>query len=173
MLSLAKFYKANEQSANQIIPVIEGRHDISLRLIDWFVTNYAKKHGTVLSCQNSDQHINIYMSYRLQLKAYSKQLFDPFRRRDRILFYFTKDEHVETTIGQLNFFRWILQNNILEYISKNKTIIDEDMILSQKDNANRSNETSNSTKRKKRHEISKNFSQNLNTFVGKTLVTFD
>ena len=189
MLSLAKFYKSND-CAKYIVPIIDGKSEISLRLIDWFVTNYAKKKGTVITWTQEDGtlfHFNVYMSYRLQLKAYSKQQFDPFRRRDRILFYFNKDDSVETTIGQLNFFRWVVQNQILTYIGEHKDKIEDDMVCSQKENYSKRNDGENlkvkvtkdengqtiMTKRKKRNELSKNFSQNLSTFVGKTTISFD
>jgi hypothetical protein len=184
MISLAKFYKNKEYSV-LITPVIEGKSKISLRLIDWFVTNYSKKNGIIL--KNETNYFNVYMNYRLQLKAYSKQQFDPFRRRDRILFYFNKDDSIETTIGQLNFFKWIIQNNILQYIDKNYDDIEGDMINSQKENQNKKQDSGNirvkykqnefgetiAVARKKRNELSKSFSQNMNHFVGKTTISFD
>lgn len=190
MLALAKFYKNNNECASVIAPIIDGKSDVSLRLIDWFVTNYAKKHGTILKWENEDGspfYLNVYLNYRLQLKAYSKQQFDPFRRRDRIIFYFSSDESIETTIGQLNFFKWILQNNILQYISLHRETIEIDMINSQKENASKRLNTENInvkyvqnengdtvvTRRKKRNELSKSFVQNMNHFYGRTLLSFD
>lgn len=189
MLSLAKFYK-NNAFASLIIPIIEGKNDVSLRLIDWFVTNFSKKYGTILQWANEDgtpNYFNVYINYRLQLKAYSKQQFDPFRRRDRILFYFNKDDSIETTIGQLNFFKWVLQNKILEYIDLHKAKIEDDMVQSQKDNSVKRLDSDNIkvkftkneygetvvTKRKKRNELSKSFVQNMNQFVGRTMLSFD
>lgn len=189
MLSLAKFYK-NNAFASVIMPIIEGKSEVSLRLIDWFVTNYSKKYGTILQWTEDDgtpYHFNVYINYRLQLKAYSKHQFDPFRRRDRILFYFNKDDSIETTIGQLNFFKWVLQNKILEYIDENKQKVEDDMVQSQKDNSVKRLDSDNIkvkfskneygetvvTKRKKRNELSKSFVQNMNQFVGRTMVSFD
>ena len=48
-------------------------------------------------------NMNVFHSYKSQLKAYSKKRFDPFCRRDRILFKMDSMHSVETTIGQLNF----------------------------------------------------------------------
>jgi hypothetical protein len=59
--------------------------------------------------------------------------FDPFRRRDRIRFFYTKDDFIDTTIGQLNLFRWILTNGILSYIYDHKGDIEEDMMQAQRD----------------------------------------
>ena len=63
-------------------------------------------------------------------KASSKQQFDPFRRRDRISFFYQPDRSFETTIGQLNFFRWMLQNQVLEYVTEHAAEIEKDMLAS-------------------------------------------
>jgi hypothetical protein len=130
-VSLSRFYS---QAANlkEVLPYVDGTSDISLRLIDWFVTNYAKKHNVVL-LSKSAAHFNVYLSYRSQLKAYSKQQFDPFRRRDRLTFYYdTRGGAIETTIGQLNFFRWMLTNNVLAYVRDHVDLVEADMVASQK-----------------------------------------
>jgi hypothetical protein len=57
---------------------------VSLRSIDWFVTNYSKKNNIVI--KNNGQYINVFQDYKNQLKGYSKKYFDPFRRNDRIMF---------------------------------------------------------------------------------------
>lgn len=137
MMSLSSFY-AQKGTMQKVLPIINGKSKYSLRLIDWFVTNYAKNNNTIITYKSSDNnvvHFNVYLSYRSQLKAYSKQQFDPFRRRERILFYYEKDKSVETTIGQLNFFRWILQNHLLDFIVENYKAVEKDMIAQNK-NAN-------------------------------------
>lgn len=118
----------------RVLPIISGTAKVSLRLIDWFVTNYTKRHNVTLVQQVNGHpvHFNVYASYRAQLKAYSKQQFDPFRRRDRIDFYYDRREFVETTIGQLNFFRWILQNSLLEYIEEHLEDIEAEMLQAQR-----------------------------------------
>lgn len=187
MISLSKFYQ-NKTNMNDIIKIIEGESEISLRLIDWFVTNYSKKKNTVITKEDNNNvlHFNVYLSYRSQLKAYSKQLFDPFRRRDRIMFQYDKDKSMETTIGQLNFFRWILQNNLLEYIQKNMKDIESDMIKTQKDNQKKKSNEDNLKvkeivtdagvivqKRKKRIQLSKSNIKNMNLFNGHRVIQFD
>ena len=186
MLSLSKFY--TKVIVNKIINIINGQSKISLRLIDWFVTNYSKKYNTVVTKEknNNVTHFNVYLSYRSQLKAYSKQLFDPFRRRDRITFFYEKDNHVETTIGQLNFFRWILQNDILEYINVNIKDIETDMIKIQKDNQSKKSNDENIKvkivhtnnglvvqKRKKRIQLSKSSIKNMNFTTGQRTLAFE
>jgi hypothetical protein len=187
MASLSKFYhvKTNIQT---IIPIVEGQSSISLRLIDWFVTNYSKKNNIVITKKKNVNviHFNVYLSYRSQLKAYSKQLFDPFRRRDRITFMYEDNKSIETTIGQLNFFRWVIQNDILQYITENITNIEKDMIKTQKDNQKKKTDEDNIKvkevqtengivvqKRKKRIQLSKSSMKNMNIISGHRIIQFD
>lgn len=187
MMSLSKFYNT-KGNIGKIVPVIEGTANISLRLIDWFVTNYSKKYNTVItkSHNNNVIHFNVYLSYRSQLKAYSKQLFDPFRRRDRITFMYDKDKTIETTIGQLNFFRWIMQNEIVDYINSNIKMIESDMIKTQRENMKKKMDEENIKikevhtdkgiviqKRKKRNQLSKSCVKNMNLLSGPRLIKFD
>jgi len=187
MISLSKFYNV-KSNMQKILPVVEGNSPISLRLIDWFVTNYAKKHNNVIThkVNNNVIHFNVYLSYRSQLKAYSKQLFDPFRRRERITFIFDNKNSIETTIGQLNFFRWVIQNNIIEYVEQNLKAIEDDMIATQKDNHTKkfndenlkikTIQTENGVvyqKRKKRNQLSKAIMNNINKMPGYRVIQFD
>jgi len=187
MISLSKFYNVKSHM-QKILPIIEGSSSISLRLIDWFVTNYAKKNNNVITqkVNNNVIHFNVYLSYRSQLKAYSKQLFDPFRRRERITFLFENKNSIETTIGQLNFFRWVIQNNIIEYMEQNLKAIEEDMIATQKDNHTKkfnddnlkvkTIQTENGViyqKRKKRNQLSKAIMNNINKMSGYRVIQFD
>jgi hypothetical protein len=77
---------------------------------------------------------NIFMvhdNYKSQLKQYNKKNFDPFCRSHRIkLFYDTKSKenhYFDTTVAQLNFFKWAISNNILDYILDNLEAIEEAM----------------------------------------------
>jgi hypothetical protein len=105
--------------------LLQGTSIISLRLIDWFVTNYAKRHtiGYVLG----GQEFMVYMSYKSQLKAYSKKLFDPFCRRERIMFSLPGVDAFVTTVGKLNFFRWAIEKNIIEYLKVNRETVETEM----------------------------------------------
>jgi len=116
VLSLQRFY-TSRPDLESLVPILKGEGDLSLRLIDWFVTNYAKKHH-VSYVLNSQEFI-VYLNYKSQLKAFSKKLFDPFCRRERILFQCGNLEPFETTVGQLNFFRWAFEKDVLNYIRQN------------------------------------------------------
>ena len=116
IMSLQRFYSARTD-LHKLIPILKGEGDLSLRLIDWFVTNYAKKHHVTYLL--AGQEFIVYLNYKSQLKAFSKKLFDPFCRRERILFQCGTHEPFETTVGQLNFFRWAFEKEILPYIRDN------------------------------------------------------
>lgn len=125
--SLMLFYKESEKF-DQVLPIIHGQSNISLRILDWFITNYSKKFNVVYKITKSykTQQFNVYIDYKSQLKAYSKRFFDPFCRRHRIPFV-CNNIKIITTIGQLNFFRWAINNNILQYVSENLESIEQNM----------------------------------------------
>lgn len=122
--NLQKFY-ASRTDIKEIMPILLGTSDLSLRLVDWFVTNYAKKHniGYILD----GQEFLVYMNYKSQLKAYSKKLFDPFCRRERIRFQISGEESFVTTVGKLNFFRWAIEKGVLDYLKIHSAKVDADM----------------------------------------------
>ena len=131
--SLKQFYS---QSSNLdiLLPIIQQKSNISLRILDWLVTNYSKKYSVNYEFYKNGQKsiFFIYLSYKNQLKAYSKKYFDPFCRRDRLTIDLkTLNENYEgsivTTIGQLNFFRWFSENKMINYVILNVNKIDDDM----------------------------------------------
>jgi hypothetical protein len=115
-------------------------------LIDWLVTNYSKKYNIIYPITKNGSGIlyfNIYLDYKNQLKAYSKKFFDPFCRQKRIVInsnsyewkeisddFYDIDKNVEiiTTVGQMNFFKWFIQNKIFDYALNNLILIDNDMV---------------------------------------------
>jgi hypothetical protein len=96
--------------------ILSGQSKISLRLIDWLVTNYAKKHN-ISFVTKTGRHVIVYLAYKAHLKAYSKKMFDPFCRWKRIQFM-----ELNTTVGQLSFFEWAIQDEILDYLETFKRI---------------------------------------------------
>ena len=126
--NLMKFYE-NHDNINMMMGIINGESKISLRIVDWFVTNFAKKFYTVYHLGNSGERFKVYNDYKLQLKSYSKKNFDPFCRWDRIKIPYDDTNFMETTIGQLNFFKWAIENKIIDYIQvkENFDAIEQDM----------------------------------------------
>jgi len=54
---LIKFYQENDY-LDIILPIINGEGKMSLRLIDWFVTNYAKKNFIVYNIKGLGENYN-------------------------------------------------------------------------------------------------------------------
>lgn len=111
--SLQKFY-TNHPEIDKVIMYLNGEAPLSLRIIDWFITKYSRK--SFIRYPLNGQEFLVYLSYKGQLKAYSKQYFDPNCRRERIMFKIPNHDQFMTTIGKLNFFRWALESRILDYI---------------------------------------------------------
>jgi hypothetical protein len=161
--NLLVFYNTEDNdNLDNMLRIITGESKISLRIVDWFATNYAKKHYTLYTIdQTSDNMVRrfkVYDDYKLKLKAYSKRRFDPFCRWDRISIPYKDDKCIETTIGQLNFFKWALENKVVEYISNNYDTIEKDMNNRNSTSKRKEQitlcETNNSKTRKKREELS-------------------
>lgn len=142
--------------------VIHKSKKLSIRIVNWFVTNYAKQHFTVyeIPVKSSDpvprsvtpvpnpvsneelktapvvsdakpdiktERFFVWTSYKSTEDSYSKQMFDPYCRQDRILIPYDEQTRIETTIGQLHFFKWAILNNVIEYIIEHFDAIDRDM----------------------------------------------
>lgn len=113
---LQKFYQ-NTPDIDNLMPYLTGTAPISLRIIDWFVTKESRKNFTQFILNN--QKFVVFLSYKGQLRAYSKKYFDPNCRRERIMFEIPGKEPFLTTIGKLNFFRWAYECHVIEYIENN------------------------------------------------------
>ena len=129
--SLHDFYKQND-NVEKILPIVTGTSNISLRVLDYFVTNYSKNNNIKIKKSNTDYY-NIHQDYKNKLKSYNKRFFDPFCRinkknlTNKIAFKYNEDNCIITTIGQLNFFRWALRNNIIDYVIKDHSFINKEM----------------------------------------------
>ena len=138
--SITEFFN-HPENLNKLLPVIEGK-DISLRIIDWYVTSYTKNNRTRVDLTSESDNqtgiFDIWSEYKSQLKSYKKEAFDPFCRLDPkkktgitkklIDFEYSEGNTIPTTIGQLNFFRWLISSGILDYIKTNQTKIEHLML---------------------------------------------
>ena len=175
MVSLTHFFK-NKHNLNKMTKIIYGNSDISLRILDWFVTNYSKKNNISYDIIEEDGTLKkfiVYLDYKSQLKAYSKKQFDPFCRRDRISFYDHDNNEIETTVGQLNFFRWAIENSILEFVEKNLGCIELDMNDSIRHIYKKTKEDTIEKIRRKRHELSISATKTVNKHDVKIVVKFE
>tara|TARA_B110000285_G_C15134845_1_gene626125 strand:+ start:386 stop:937 length:552 start_codon:yes stop_codon:yes gene_type:complete len=181
------FYN-NHGNLENMMKIINGESEISLRIVDWFVTNFAKKYYTVyeLTTTTDDNatisRFKVYNDYKLKLKAYSKKRFDPFCRWDRISIPYNENQVMETTIGQLNFFKWAIENKIVDYIKNNYALIESDMNkrnittknrVALDNGSNEKPETSNSKTRKRREELSVSACKTIKKENVKIIVKFN
>ena len=182
MKSLHKFYKESN-NIDKLLKIVNGESKLSLRIIDWFVTNYTKERGTIYyipkknsnlelpnpySVEATNEYPKPFMvnaRYKSQLDGFQKKLFDPFCRRDRIYFQYDKDNYLITTVGQLNFFKWMIENNIIDYIKDNYEEIERDMHNTIK--------TTCYIVKKKRRELSKSAIKTINKNTAKIVLSFE
>jgi hypothetical protein len=154
---LVEFFKSDPVRMTKMLTIINGESRISLRIVDWFVTNFAKKYYVwyTQSDDEDEKRFKVHFDYKLKLKAYQKRRFDVFARWERTMLPYGEENYIETTIGQLNFFKWAIENHILDYIQSHYDEIEQDM--------NERNTTSRSRRaeedvggktRKKREELS-------------------
>jgi hypothetical protein len=154
------FYNIDD-NLNKMLRIINGESKISLRIVDWFSTNYAKKFFTIYETVLVPR-FRVYNDYKLKLKAYSKRRFDPFCRWDRIKVPFgDKEFSIETTIGQLNFFKWAIENKVIQYIEQNYEDIETDMNNNNSISKTKKHNDSLGKIRKRREELSKFTSKSL------------
>ncbi len=141
--SLLRFYNQDPQHLNILAAISKQKTIISLREMDYTVTNYSNNNKVVYKLKNKTS-FNMYLDYKCQLRGYSKKCFDPFCRRQRIFLdfetktprflddneidkYKLQEDGLVTTIGQLAFFRWAILNEVIDYCFNNKEKIDEEM----------------------------------------------
>ena len=141
LASLSKFY-ANPVHLAALTDVLKNRSGISLRVLDWLVTNFCKKENIVYALDG--QCFNMWVNYKAQLRGFSKSLFDPFKRRNKkrdeeddhdlstaaaetIEWTDANGETFLTTVGQLNCFKWAIENGVLQFCIENAATIEKDM----------------------------------------------
>ena len=141
-VKLIEFYK-DKKNLDILLPIILQGTRLSLRSLDWFVTNYCKKNNINYTIIKNNETISYFpfKAYKSQLKAYSKKFCDPFCRRERVIFDYQNEsiinfkpnlhighkQYIITTIGQLNFFKFAIQDSIIKYAIDNIVEIENDM----------------------------------------------
>lgn len=139
------FKKLDDKKISKMIDIINCEHKISLRILDWFITHYSELHTISYMLPDEFEEgegdlFNVHIGYKAQLKAYTKKYFDPFRRRKKVKFTYNincngVNHQVVTTLCQLNFFKWVFSNLILEYVENHyKEIVDEMAIFNRERN---------------------------------------
>lgn len=155
---LANFY-TTDMLRTVLVPMIEQKHVVSLRALDWLVTNYSKKTpvvyetpitNTITSRKQNSSVVNIHAEYKNWLRTHKRKNFDMFRRKGRI--FFELDAHVyETTVAQINFFYWAIKYEVLSYALQHVKAIESDHSITLKSTRKGTFEK----QKKKRRELSK------------------
>ena len=184
LYNLLTFYETDingqynpNNNLDKMLRIINGESKISLRIVDWFATNYAKKYYVIYlikqSNDNNFERFKVYDDYKLKLKGYSKKRFDPFCRWYRISIPYTNGSFIETTIGQLNFFKWALETKVIDYIEKNYNEIEKDMNNRNSTSKRKELLVDNSKTRKKREELSASATKSIKKETVEIIVKFN
>lgn len=162
--SLKRFY-ASEDNLRQLTEVLGKNPPVSLRTIDWLVTNYSKADNRYV--EGCITPVNIYIAYKAAQGSVKKKLMDPFCRRERIVFQNSNAQDFVTTLGQLNFFRWAIKNGVLKYAIDNAKDIEKHML-----ETTAKPPPSEGKKRQKRKELSRAANKSCTRTQIKTVITF-
>ena len=133
-----RFFSASDKYLASMLEIINGESKISIRILDWFVTNYSKKNNTFYKIRVNGRYDYFYVNneYKNQLYGYSKTYFDPFCRKKKIIYAYQNNNIEEnnnasvvflTSIGQLNFFCWAIRNKVIHYVELHIREIEQDM----------------------------------------------
>lgn len=124
--------KCDSEKIEKMVRIINNQDQISLRLLNWFAMKYSTTMET-LETTNEDGGLELFdvkISYRARLNTHSKKYFDPFRRGRKFDYNYDKSDNtkvVETTLCQLNFFRWLIMHDLLDYVEENFEILKNKM----------------------------------------------
>lgn len=128
------FYQRDRKYVDCLLDIINGKAKVSIRVIDYFVTNYSRKYDTTYQIKINGEicEFNVYQEYWNQLNAYSKSNLDPFCRKKKVLYAYVSNDGkysvtFKSSLGQLYFFFWAIRNKVLEYVNRHLSEIDEDM----------------------------------------------
>ena len=115
--SINDFYLV-ENNRKQLVDILEKNGTVSLRNLEWFITNYSKKKYLTYKTEDG-KSFTVHCAYKSSLDGYSKKLFDPFCRTEKFEYEIpnTNGIKIQTTVAQLNFIKWCIQHDIIDYIT--------------------------------------------------------
>lgn len=155
LIKLLRFYKTDNQHLIDLAAITSQKTIISLREMDFLVTKYSKKQKIIYNLPDGTL-FNLNIDYKAQLDGHSKKRFDPFCRlgdpedtsrlgrlfidfetktpiflkdktQEELKEFRNRTDGIVTNIGQMNFFRWAINNKVIEYCFNNKDKIVEVM----------------------------------------------
>lgn len=173
--SIKQYFKDTPKNIRVMRDIIDGKGTISLRILDWFVTRYAKKHKVSYAlpdCEDDDKFV-VHISYKAQLKTFTKMYFDPFRRKIKFVFTYGTEKSFLTTIGQLNFFQWAISNDIIDYVEKHYDTIVKEMNTATKESKDKKTKKTKAEKRLTKEDIKITARQSISNEHVNIVLTFD
>lgn len=129
-----QFFSSNPKYIRLLLSFITGESEISLRLLEWFITHYCKEKNVYYKIHMFDRKnyvFFVYQEYMDQLKYYSKKYFDTYCRGTNIVYKYVNEngetQRFITSIRQLNFFQWIIRYRVFRYLNDNVAVIRQEM----------------------------------------------
>jgi len=117
--ALDEWYSEDQSRRNILNGILSGKTGVSLRTIDWFTTNMSARSSVVFVHSDTGKVVDVNGFYKDSLKCFHKKGFDPFKRRGA--------DPLEAPLRQKNFFKWAIENGIIDYVIRNITSIEHDM----------------------------------------------
>lgn len=179
--ALLKFFQ-NQANLKQFLDVVIFKtRNLPLRLLDWFCTNYAKKNDVCYNIRRPNGTVEVfrvYRSYKAQLKGNKKKLFDPFCRDDIISLECESPTdnlpmEFETAMCQLRFFKWAIENLLLDYVETHRDKIYTDMAENSSKSIDDTTDDKPKNSRRKKTELSKSIYQQIHVSKQSTTMTFN
>ena len=133
------FFFTPDVLRRQFVPFVARGEPVSLRLVDWFVVNFVKTTKVsykVTTSSNAEVMFDVAASYKAYLKSFRRRGFDVFRRFERVTVApdalrdvgVAAPEAVETTVAQLNFFKWMMDHGVLDHLLANRAAVEATMV---------------------------------------------
>lgn len=142
-----EFFNRKPEALETFLRTVKRQESFSLRIVDWAVTNYSRRNR--ITVHHRGLPVDINQDYRRHLGVFTKKYFDPFARRERIeLLIKPTNTILSTTVGQLNFMKWLLERGIHVHIVQLRAEIEADM----RDNHGRRKHHKDQTKQKKQED---------------------
>lgn len=129
LYSLISFYR-KPNTLSEIIPIVKGETQKSLRIFEWLILTFAKENDTMIIIRDANKKlikfVHIYQSYKNNLKSYHGEYFSLYKRTKEIRLNYTfqgKNDFIDITIAQLNLFRWMIEDCVLIFLQNNIRVL--------------------------------------------------
>jgi hypothetical protein len=119
-MAMRAFYK-KQGNFTKLVHAYDDRQ-LPPRLIDFYITQYAKRHPQFfIPIIDGKRYglMDVYSSYKLQLKGYHKRSFNLFDKDQKKTIRVSHDEServIEMSVPRLNVYRWLIDNDIMQLI---------------------------------------------------------